>query len=474
MKIECASVFAPIWTTKKTFIILKSGRVGGKTTVATDYVMAMNVSKKERDIIVARDSYSDLRDSLFASMQKFIQKHKLSVLYVVKQDPLRIKNIVNGNNIYFVGIGGADKNRTKGLDTEHPVECVLFDEMQQVKDQENYEQAMASFRRLLTPTAKVFHLFNPPRQKAHWVNVWAKLKATDPDYLTIFSSWVDMIPYLNDIDIKEILKMKEIDKDEYAWLYGGESVGGLGSVYPQFKPDKHLISFEIAQKKFYGHKIISVIIGGDNAVSRDGTCLCPIAIFDNGQCAVLDLFYHDPKTSGDKSVSELLPYMIKWLKDLEKKYNLSDPYYTVPIAFVIDGSVIGIELAKQLSFNLDASRYDIIRYSNKNVIEMAANLKSVFARNMLYIIDYGGHYNYVLDRWEKRYNVLAEQVESLIWNEKENGFDPIIPNDCCDALTYGANAIFKNMFNLYYIDTAIKVRKEYYEDDSGQKLGGNL
>ena len=109
--------------------------------------------------------------------------------------------------------------------------------------------------------------------------------------------------------------------------------------------------------------------------------------------------------------------------------------------------------------------------SEKKVVEMASNLKSVFARNMLYIINYGGHYNYILDKWEKRYNVLAEQIESLIWNEKGTGFDPIIPNDASDALTYGANAIFKNPFNLYYIDNAIKVRKDYYDIE---ETGGSL
>ena len=68
---------------------------------------------------------------------------------------------------------------------------------------------------------------------------------------------------------------------------------------------------------------------------------------------------------------------------------------------------------------------------------MAGNLKSVFARNMLYIADFGGHKNYIRDKFEKRENVVAEQVENLIWNEKQTGFDPLIPNDASDALTYG-------------------------------------
>ena len=466
IKIEYAPVYEPLWNTNKNFIILEGGRDSGKTYEGRDYAMVQNERLSNRDIIIARDSYGSLADSLFASLKNFITKHKLWKHYEERKNPLRIFNKRTGTNIYFMGIGGADLDRTKGLETENPVEVVIFDELQQVKEQENYEQAIASFRRLLTPTAKVIHIFNPPRMKAHWVNVWAKIKEKDPDYVVIKSCWLDIVHYLKDIDIKEILKMQVLDKDEYDWMYMGKTIGGLGSVYPQFKPDKHLISYEEAQKKFKGQKIISVIIGGDNAVSRDGSCLCPIAIFQNGQCAVLDVFYHDPKEDGDLSVSEMIPYIQKWLKELEAKYSLNNPGIFgafTPIAFVIDGSIIGIELAKELRFVLNPNRYDIIRYSNKNVIEMAGNMKSVFARNMLYIIDYGGRKNYVRDKWVAGYNIVAEQVESLIWNEKETGFDPIIPNDCSDALTYGVNAIFKNMFNLYYVDHAIRVRKDFYD-----------
>lgn len=466
MQIEYAPIYKDLWSATKNFVNLIGGRVSGKTTVARDYAMFCNEKYKSRDIIVCRDSYSDLADSLFTSLTKFITKNKLWDYYEQKQNPLRIHNKRNGNNVYFAGIGGADKNRTKGLETENKVEVIIFDELQQVKEQENYEQAIASFRRLLSNTAKVIHIFNPPRQKAHWVNVWAKIKESDPDYLTIHSSWIDMVQFLNDIDIKEILKMEVIDKNEYDWLYMGKSVGGLGSVYPQFKPEKHLIKYDEAILKFAGHHIMSVVIGGDNAVSRDGTCLCPIAIFDNGQCAVLDVFYHDPKRDGDLAVSEMIPYIRKWLTKLEKKYRLNEQSFYgdyTPIAFVIDGSIIGIELAKELRFVLNPSRYDIIRYSQKNIIEMVGNMKSVFARNMLYILDYGGTYNYVRDTFEQGYNIVAEQVENLVWNDKENGFDPIVPNDASDALTYGGNAIFKNMFNLYYVANAIKVRKDFYD-----------
>ena len=166
------------------------------------------------------------------------------------------------------------------------------------------------------------------------------------------------------------------------------------------------------------------------------------------------------------AVSEMIPYIQKWLKELEKKYGLNNSGYYgqfTPITFIIDGSMVGIELVKELRFVLNPQRYDVIAYSNKNILQMTGNMKSVFARNMLYIIDYGGRKNYVKDRWEKGYNILAEQIENLLWNEKGTGYDPIVPNDCADALTYGANAIFKNMFNLYYVEQAIRVRKDFYD-----------
>lgn len=449
--------------TDKKCIILRSGRDAGKSVNTANYIVYQACRAYNEDIVLCRDSYSDMADSMYASVIKVIENNQLSMFFKWTKQPLRITCKLTGCVIYFMGIGGSDKSRTKSFEPINPkVRLFVFEELQQVRELESLEQALASFRRHLSDDGKFVFLYNPPAQNAHWVNVWASGKKYDDDYLIIHASWLDIVDYLTDFDIKEILKCKLYEYDKYMWLYMGKTGGGFGSVYPQFKREKHLITYEQAQKKFASQQIVSVIIGGDNAVSSDATCLCPIAIFSNGQCCVLDLYYHDPKSGGDLSVAEQIPLMLRWLKELEKKYRLTDNLYRVPIAFVIDGSVIGQELVRQLRYNLDLSRYDIIAYSEKHIIEMASNLKSVWARNMLFIIDYGGRYNYALDRWEQCDNVLAEQVENLIWNEQQTGYDPIVPNDACDALTYGANAIFKNMFNLYYVADTIRTRQDYY------------
>ena len=157
IKIDYAPVYAPLWNTDKNFIILQGGRDSGKTITARDYLMYRNNVSRETDMIVARDSYGSLADSLYATMTEFITKHELWRFYRVRKNPLRIVNIKSKSNIYFCGIGGSDIDRTKGIKTEHEVSVVIFEELQQTKEQANYEQAIASFRRLLTDNSKVIH-----------------------------------------------------------------------------------------------------------------------------------------------------------------------------------------------------------------------------------------------------------------------------------------------------------------------------
>ena len=45
-------------------------------------------------------------------------------------------------------------------------------------------------------------------------------------------------------------------------------------------------------------------------------------------------------------------------------------------------------------------------------------------------------------------NFIAEQYESVIWNERQDNYDPSIPNDDLDAETYCLNAWYKNQENI--------------------------
>ena len=73
--IEVAEPFLPLYETKKHFAICRSGRTGGKTIAGRDFLMAKNQTCPKRDIIICRDSYSDIKDSIFSAIEKYIYKN---------------------------------------------------------------------------------------------------------------------------------------------------------------------------------------------------------------------------------------------------------------------------------------------------------------------------------------------------------------------------------------------------------------
>jgi PBSX family phage terminase large subunit len=459
MQIRVASPYRKVLDLKHRFVLIKSGRDAGKTIFGGQAIIILSSLYPKKDIVVARDSFSDLRDSTFQTLQALIDEYKLSKDFVPKLNPMRIVNIRTGTNIYFMGIGGADKHRTKSfMPKNNSIIAVLFEELQQVKNQENLEQAHATFRRFLDPEKGVFiHLYNPEPQNAHWLNIMWNIKKTDPDWLCIHPNYTDIAHYLNNVDLKEILKMKMLDEQRYNWLYLGETGGGFGSVYPQFKRDKHYLPFSEARKKFNANRIVGMIVGVDGAVTHDATTLIPMALFDNGQAAILDIFYHDPIVAGQKSSAELMPFITKWFTEIKIKYGLDANQ--VPILFKVDSAAQ--DLRRQLMWFVTSNNIQVETFNKPSIVEMVGIVQSTLSRNMIYVVDYGGYQDYVRSTWQKVDNPLAVQLENLIWNEKQTGYNPIIPNDASDGFTYAVVTYYKNPTNQYWID---KITKQDFYD----------
>jgi PBSX family phage terminase large subunit len=458
--INIAKPFKPLFEFNHRFALVKSGRAGGKSTVAGQLITALSTAFPKRDVVVTRDSFADLRDSSYEEIQSWIEEYGLGSEFIAKKSPLRIYNKRTGGNIYFMGIGGSDKHRTKSFKPKNTLIAVLFEELQQVKDQESLEQAHSSFRRFLDVEKGIFiHLYNPEPQNAHWVNVLWNIKKQDKDWLCIETTYMDVAQFLNDIDLKEIIKLKRLDFPKYEWLYLGKTGGGFGSVYPQFKRNKHFITLSQAKEKFGNMKFVAMIIGGDGAVTHDSTVFTPIGILQNGQGLVLDIFHHDPKISGQKASSELIPFIKIWFAELYAKYNLQD--LPIPILWKIDEAAP--ELVRNLQYNFSNNRNIIAPHHKSTILEMVGVVQSAIAKNMIYVIDFGGYKDYVLNRWVNAENPLVVCLENLIWNEKQTGYDPIVPNDDSDAFTYAVNTFYKNPDNLYWLDNLIRTRKDFYD-----------
>lgn len=448
-------------------ILIPTGRISGKTKNTVRMATMLMMAMPYRDIVVTRSSYGSMQDSSYAEFETELNElpDGISKQFTFWKSPLRIERENNSGTIYFIGSGGYNKDRTKGLHTKHPVVAVIVEETQEFKDKESYDQFMASVRRNLGNNAVVIVLGNPPAIEAHWFNQFVKQKENDKDWLVARMTWEDIVEFLNDYDIKEILKCKILEPDYYAWLYGGIPTGGLGQVYPMFRKDIHLIPYEQRSNSrlLQDFRIVGVIIGCDGAVNKDSTVFVPRFIMSNGQSVAGKIFYHDPKTNGVKGSFPLVENEgRRWFEELIKENNLNNPYNymaSIPIIFVVDSAATELIQALRYYFGNRATVYAI---KKGTIIQMVDTVQSAIGKNVVAVYDYGGYYNYTLNKWIKGDNILAYQYRSLIWNEKQTGYDPIIPNDATDADTYAIYFYYKQVENIIWLQDVVNRRKDYY------------
>ena len=122
----------------------------------------------------------------------------------------------------------------------------------------------------------------------------------------------------------------------------------------------------------------------------------------------------------------------------------------VPIWMFIDNAAP--DLIQECRFFL-SDRISVNPVKKDNVPIMVSTVQSAIMNENLIIIDYGGYYNYTKRKWIKRTtNLLEEQWSMLIWNERQDNYDPIVPNDVSDAATYAVISWFKNTENIQYFN----------------------
>lgn len=446
------------------YYLLYGGRLGGKSSNTGTVAILTMLGHPYTDVVVARVSYGSLADSSYAELSSAIDGmgENIQEQFTLKKSPLRIERKGDSGTIYFIGYGGSNTSRTKSIKTKHPISVIILEETQELKDKRNLEEALASFRRRFGENIKVFILGNNPPQEAHWFNKYIKEKQFDPDFYVRNITYLDILPFINDFDLKEILKTKLIDEQYYRWFYLGETTGGFGAVYPMFRHDKHVISimeWDRIQERNRSLKPVGCIIGGDGAVNNDCTAFVPWILLNNGQAVAGPIFYHNPVDDGVVGYHQLVQdKLIYWVEDFTKQFHLGSlseirtrpGMPRIPIWAFIDSAAPDL-IQECRTFLSD--RISINPVKKNNVPIMVSTVQSAIMNENLIIIDYGGYYNYTKKRWIKRNtNLLEEQWSMLIWNERQDNYDPIVPNDVSDAATYAVISWFKNPENIQYFN----------------------
>lgn len=453
--------FKEIFESDKPYYWLDGGRLGGKTNNTAKVAILSQLANPYTDIIVARVSYGSLADSSYAELEACIEDMDLGDEFTLRHSPLRIVRKNNAGTIYFIGYGGSNTSRTKSIRTKHKISIVILEETQELKSKRSLDEAMASFRRHFGEDVKVFVLGNPPPQEAHWFNLERKRLMNDPDWLVKRVTWRDIIPFINDFDLKEILKTFQTDPDYAKWFYDGETTGGFGAVYPMWRHDKYVINYhEWEYAKAKGNlKVVGCIIGGDGAVNNDCTAFTAWMVLNNGQCVLAPIFYHNPINDGVLSYHLLVEkHVTRWFDEIcllfglgTRKELLEHPKAKqIPIWMRIDPAAP--DLIQECKFFL-GFRASIGPATKDHVPVMVSTVQSAILNNNLIVIDYGGYKSYVKDKFIKKdVNLLDEQWSMLIWDEKQQNYDPIVPNDVSDAATYIVNFWYKNQENIQYFN----------------------
>jgi len=440
-------------------IIFYGGRSGGKTknvVLGCSLYMALNPYK---DVVYGRASYGSIRNSIYAEAVSCVSDiESLRKQFTFTTAPLAMHRIKRSGDMHFIGLGGG-RDRTKGIKTLHDVGIAVFEELQELEDEEQLEQARSSLLRRMSKDGKykMIYLFNPPNWSLHWVNQWCERKRKDSDWLVIKTSWEDVSDFLTDYEIKDILKIKHDNPPFYDYLYMGNPSGAEGLIYPMFNQDLHTITYKdylINQSKF---SIQMVVIGCDFAVNNDATVFSPLAILNNGQSMVLPIFYHDPIKSGVYGSAFLIENFVKkWFLELCNEFDLLNR--KVPIIFSCDSAssdaIVNVR-------TILGAYGQVFAYKKQTIPEMVGVVQSTLSKNMVYILDKGYYQDYVRNV-QVRGNPLITQLTRLAWNDKNNGYMPLIPNDATDSLTYAINMWYKNPFNMQYLTYFSRFRKDYY------------
>lgn len=435
-------------------IIANTPRASAKSTSAAQmasHLIAHTCKRSPHDIVIFRANANSLEGSVMQEVEDWLDAFGLD--YTPHKGLMRLE--VGPCNIYFLGVSGHDRSRVRGFKPKNKLIAIIGDECQQISYEENLKHALSTFRRYLDTEApyKVLLCGNPHEIKGHWWNVYTQ-KMTGR-YTKIQCTWRDLAKnnLLNRDVIDDILLEKKINPALYRFMYEGDLSDLSGGAYPSFNRDVHLISPETAADMTRGERIEAIIWGGDGAIMNDATGICPIAVMTSGRGFVLKRFFYDPQKSGRTlAPSEIAELVQLYLDDMEDEYNIIRDG-VITSAFAIDCAAA--DLITQLRYTIP-DYHAVISFTNKNVIRNNSVINNCFARNMLYVIDYGGYKDYLTGRWVECEDPLADQLESVVW--KNNRLDPAIRNDLSDALTYGACVFYENPENLY-----LPERKKYYE-----------
>ena len=199
--------FLPYLNNDSRYLVFYGGAGSGKSYFIAERYIFHNLSRKMHNLLVVRNTGKSNRDSTFALFKQIINKWNLSKIFKVNESDLRIKNMINGNEIIFAGLDDVEKLKSitfsKGELTD-----IWIEEASEVQEAD-FNQLDVRLRGIGTKKQIVIS-FNPID-----INHWLKKRFFDrkDENITIFHSTYKDNEFLDE-DYKKLLESYK-DTDEY-------------------------------------------------------------------------------------------------------------------------------------------------------------------------------------------------------------------------------------------------------------------
>lgn len=322
--IDLKNIIAPhfygTFNSKRPHQIYKGGRGSTKTSMIALKICEFNLEFSNCNAIIIRRYQNTIRNSVFKEIKRALKRLGLieDVDYKATVSPFQIHLFQTNNNIYFAG--GDDYEKVKGfIDEDAPIKMVWFEELTEFDEPDQIDQIVATFTRGNDDWFCTMYSYNPPKNKFHWVNLWAEQMAqrddvivNHSDYRTVPAKW------LGPVFIDEAERLKKYDEKRYEWIYLGKVIGIEGLIY---NPDLFIIEpADYLEKNKL--RILYVDFSVDCGHQTSATSCGAYGYATDGRWYRLDSYYYSPhEKARKKAPSELAQDLFNFRTYICKKYQ---------------------------------------------------------------------------------------------------------------------------------------------------------
>lgn len=233
MKINLNKKYSPLITSDTRYYSVIGGRSSGKSYSVTT-VLCLMLLEDDTKILFLRKTLTSAHLSI---IPEFISK--LEVLGIDKLFHITKTEIVNKSNgsvIYFRGITSSSSDNTANLKSLSGINCVCFDEFEEVTDETTFDRIDLSVRTMHKPN-KIICVMNPSSKEHFFYKRFFEGYGVDGDFngvknncTYIHTTYLDNLENINPSFIEQADLMKKNNPEKYkhvllgSWLPKAEGV----------------------------------------------------------------------------------------------------------------------------------------------------------------------------------------------------------------------------------------------------------